>query len=150
MSKFGELHMEEKLKHLEMIQGIIQRMANNSFFLKGWAITLVVAIFALSDQTLKQEYFLLVYLPAITFWFLDSYYLQLERKYKILYDEVREKNDEIDFDLNIEDINYRKLNLKKLCFIRCLFSKSEFLFYIPMVAILTVIFWRQLVSFLGL
>lgn len=142
--------MENKLKHLEMIQEIIQRMANNSFLLKGWDIILVAAIFALSDQTLKQEYFLFVYVPVIAFWFLDSYYLQLERKYKVLYDKVRVKNDEIDFDLNIEDINYSKLNLEKLCLFRCLFSKSEFLFYIPIVAILAIIFEVQLSVLLGL
>ena len=38
-----------KLKHLEFIQGIITRMANNSFMLKGWAVTLVAGIFALSS-----------------------------------------------------------------------------------------------------
>ncbi len=142
--------MENKLKYLEMIQEIIQRMANNSFLLKGWAITLVAAIFALSDQTLKQEYFLFVYVPVIVFWFLDSYYLQLERKYKVLYDKVRVKDNEINFDLNIEDINYSKLNLERLCFIRCLLSKSEFLFYVPIVVVLTIIFEAQLSVLLGL
>ena len=42
--------MEKKLKHLEMVQGVINRMANNSFMLKGWAVTLVAGIFALSGE----------------------------------------------------------------------------------------------------
>lgn len=32
--------MDNKLKHLELIQGVINRMASNSFKLKGWAVTL--------------------------------------------------------------------------------------------------------------
>jgi len=36
--------MEAKLKHLEMIQDVIKRMASNSFLLKGWSLTLVVAL----------------------------------------------------------------------------------------------------------
>jgi len=40
--------MEIKLKHLEMIQGIINRMAGNFFLLKGWCITLISALFALA------------------------------------------------------------------------------------------------------
>ena len=31
---------EEKLKHLEFIQSVISRMSANSFFLKGWGVTL--------------------------------------------------------------------------------------------------------------
>ena len=46
--------MEMKLKHLEFIQGIITRMANNSFMLKGWAVTLVAGIFALSSKDSDQ------------------------------------------------------------------------------------------------
>ena len=38
--------MDKKLKHLEMVQGVINRMASNSFMLKGWAVTLVAGIFA--------------------------------------------------------------------------------------------------------
>jgi len=33
--------MENKVKHLEMIQAVIARMATNSFMFKGWAVTLV-------------------------------------------------------------------------------------------------------------
>lgn len=50
--------MESKLKILEMIQGIVNRMSSNSFTLKGWSITLVAAIFALSIQDVNKDYFI--------------------------------------------------------------------------------------------
>ena len=53
--------MEEKIRHLEMVQGVINRMAGNSFFLKGWMVTLVTAFFSLSDKDENTVYFLLVY-----------------------------------------------------------------------------------------
>jgi len=40
--------MEAKIKHLELIQTVISRMARNSFILKGWGVTLISAIFALT------------------------------------------------------------------------------------------------------
>lgn len=42
--------VDYKVPHLEMIQGVINRMARNSFALKGWAVTLVAGIFALSSK----------------------------------------------------------------------------------------------------
>ena len=40
--------MENKVAHLEMIQRVIARMASNSFLIKRWSVTLVVALFALA------------------------------------------------------------------------------------------------------
>ena len=34
-------NIEIKIRHLEMIQAVITRMASNSFMLKGWAVTLI-------------------------------------------------------------------------------------------------------------
>lgn len=79
--------MENKLKHLEMIQGIINRMASNSFALKGWSVTLVAGIFALSSKDANEIYFLIAYIPIIVFWFLDAYYLLQERLFRSLYGE---------------------------------------------------------------
>lgn len=81
--------MEKKLKHLEMIQAVINRMANNSFMLKGWTVTLVAGIFALASKDADKMYFLIAYIPLIIFWGLDSYYLLQERLYRSLYDKVR-------------------------------------------------------------
>ena len=38
-------------KEIDLIQSIINRMAQNSFMLKGWAITIFVAVIALNVQT---------------------------------------------------------------------------------------------------
>lgn len=90
---------------------------------------------------LKQRA-LFAYISVIVFGIPDSYYLQLERKYRILYDEIRLKNNDIDvdFDLNIDNINYNKVKLKMLCFLKCLFSKTEVLFYVPIIVTIMIAF----------
>ena len=36
--------MESKLKHLEMIQAVINRMASNSFVFKGWSVSIIAGL----------------------------------------------------------------------------------------------------------
>lgn len=93
--------MNDKLKHLEFIQGVINRMANNSFLLKAWTITLTSAIFALATKDSNARIIQVAYLPVIIFWFLDAYFLRQERLYRKVYDAVRKKDPaEIDFSLD--------------------------------------------------
>jgi hypothetical protein len=93
--------MEAKLKHLEMIQGVINRMAGNSFLLKGWSVTLTSALFALAAKDSNPFFVYLAYFPCATFWSLDGYFLHQERLYRKLYQEVsKKKPDEIDFSMN--------------------------------------------------
>lgn len=91
---------EYMLKEIDIIQGIINRMAHNSFMIKGWAITLVVV--ALLLQGTKYQV-LLAFIPLLVFWFLDAYFLWQERMYRKLYDWVisnRLKTDQYLFDMN--------------------------------------------------
>ncbi|CAC9982334.1 hypothetical protein [uncultured Gammaproteobacteria bacterium] len=93
--------MEAKLKHLEMIQGVINRMAGNSFLLKGWSVTLISALFALAAKDSNQIFLYLAYFPCVTFWSLDGYFLWQERMYRKLYQEVASiAPDSINFDMN--------------------------------------------------
>ena len=93
--------MEAKLKHLEMIQGVINRMAGNSFLLKGWSVTLISAIFALAAKDSNQFFLYLAYFPCVTFWSLDGYFLWQERMYRKLYQEVADiAPDSINFNMN--------------------------------------------------
>ncbi len=96
--------MERKLKHLEMVQGVINRMAQCSFLLKGWTVVLVSGLFALAAKDANVLFVYLAYLPAIAFWILDGYYLYQERLYRQLYDHIRKhKPDDIDFSMDTRD-----------------------------------------------
>lgn len=126
--------MESRLKHLEMIQGIITRMASNSFALKGWAVTLVVGIFALAGKDTDKMYFLVAYLPIIVFWGLDSYYLLQERLYRALYDKVRElPTEKIDFSMKASE----EFKNGKHTFSSCFLSRTELWFYFPLALVST-------------
>jgi hypothetical protein len=93
--------MDRKLKHLDFIQGVINRMGQCSFLLKGWSVILVSGLFALAAKETNALFVYLAYLPAIAFWILDGYYLYQERLYRGLYDEIRGKEpDDIDFGMN--------------------------------------------------
>jgi len=93
--------MEKKLKHLELIQAIISRMASNSFFLKGWSVTLVAAIFALAAKDSNPLFLFVAYVPCISFWILDGYFLHQERLFRKLYDAVRVRPEsDVDFSMN--------------------------------------------------
>lgn len=129
--------MEYKIRHLEIIQGIINRMAGNSFALKGWAVTLVSGIFALASKDCEKMYFLITYVPILVFWGLDSYYLKQEKTYRNLYDHVRKNNDiATDFDVNP---NSKYLQTQKTCYFKCFFSLTESCFYIPLAILSAVI-----------
>lgn len=97
--------MDRKLKHLDFIQGVINRLSTNSFLLKGWSVVLVSALFALSANNSNVKFIFLAYFPAIAFWALDAYFLALERDYRALYEKVRAlEPGEIDFSMDIREV----------------------------------------------
>lgn len=98
--------MESKIKHLEMIQGVINRMANNSFLLKGWSVILVSALFALAAKDTNIVFILLAYFPALAFWILDGYFLRQEKLFRKLYDKVRGLDEaEVDFSMDTSSVS---------------------------------------------
>lgn len=133
-------NMENKLKYLEFIQNIINRMSSNSFALKGWSVTLIAGIFVLAAKDTNQAYFLIAYIPIVIFWGLDSYYLQEERIFRCLYEQARLKDvNEVDFSMNIRDVIFSE-DKEKVSWISCVFSVSEFCFYFPLFIVSTIIF----------
>lgn len=98
--------MDSRAKHLEMIQGIVNRLAGNSLLLKGWAVTLVSALIAAGVSGAEPRYGAIACLPIIAFWSLDAYYLQQERLYRGLYDRVCGLHgSDIDFSMDTRDIS---------------------------------------------
>lgn len=123
------------MQHLEMIQGVINRMNSNSFLLKGWAVTLIAGIFILAEKDTDKMYFLVAYFPIIVFWALDSYYFLLEKLYRALYDKVRLlPDDEIDFSMKASLDEFKS---KKNNYFFCFFSIAELWFYFPLAIVST-------------
>lgn len=80
--------LPEQIKHLEFIQNVITRMNTNSFQIKGWSIVILSALLAIFASTKNNYFFLAAAFPTLMFWFLDAYYLNQERKFRGLYDDV--------------------------------------------------------------
>lgn len=80
-------------KDLEFIQSIIDRLANNSFKIKGWSITLIVVVLLFRTRDL---HLLVAFIPLFGFWILDAYYLKLERRYRSMYEDARTGNQDRD------------------------------------------------------
>ena len=72
-------------KHLEIIQGVISRMAENSRSCKVWCVTLVAATLVLVARTGKADHALIALAPTALLYVLDAYYLMLERRFRKSY-----------------------------------------------------------------
>lgn len=117
--------MDEKLKHLEFIQNVITRMNSNSFLLKGWCITLISALFALSAKDSNPMYILIAYIPLPAFWVLDAFYISKERQYRGLYKKVSSMPpEEITFSMSTNEFDKGKNTWHE-----CILSKTLLPFY---------------------
>jgi hypothetical protein len=80
---------EDRLKHLEFIQAVVSRLANGSFLIKGWTLTIAAAFFAVVVNKLNGGLAATGLVPILAFWFLDGLFLRNERLYRRLYDDTR-------------------------------------------------------------
>jgi hypothetical protein len=131
---------ENKIKHLEFIQLTITRMNVNSFLLKGWAVTLISALFVLSAKDSNINYVLISYIVIPVFWILDGFYIGVERQYRELYNDVAKKT-EIDIDFSMDAKKFAKGNK---CWLGGIFSITLLIFY--GVCILTTIIVMYLIK----
>ncbi len=133
--------MENKTKHLEMIQGIVNRLSTNSFLLKGWSVVLVSALFALSAGGSNLAFILLAYIPASVFWGLDGYFLWEEKKFRALYDHVRNLDESaIDFSMDTTTVATKAGDWWNATWSKTLFPfHGVLIFAIVVVMVLTII-----------
>jgi len=93
-----------RIAHLTMLQGVISRMAPNSFTLKALSATFgsaAVAVIAATEQP-SPTYAIAAVVPMVIFCIMDAQYLRLERAYRTLYDEVRIGKEVEAYSLNAE------------------------------------------------
>ncbi len=97
--------MDNKLKHLEFIQGVVNRLATASFRMKGWSVVLVSALLILSAGASSFGLGIVSIVPVLVFWGLDGYFLSRERLFRDLYDTVRQRDEkDIDFSMDVGDL----------------------------------------------
>ena len=79
---FLEADNEAVIKHMEMYQGIITRMAGNSAACKTWGVPLVAAILGFVIEKQNASLGILAILTILVLYLLDSYYLKLEINFR--------------------------------------------------------------------
>ncbi|MGL4863111.1 MAG: hypothetical protein ACRC4T_08335 [Cetobacterium sp.] len=76
-------------KEIDLIQNCIIRMASNSFLIKGWYFTLILGFIVFGYEKIPINIVLLIsFIITIIFWILDTFFLQLERKYREKYNWI--------------------------------------------------------------
>ena len=100
--------MEDVRQYLQMLQDIINRMAANSSNCKAWAITLFTAMAALMiGVEVMRQWMWIILFPIVLFYYLDAYYLGLEKDYRNLeasfIKKLRAPEDSISY---VYDFNY--------------------------------------------
>lgn len=91
------------IEELKILQGIINRMTQNSLECKKWTLALVVGVLSLKIEAISNSYGLCVLgVLLLCFWFLDAYYLMQEKLFREQYQwliENRLKTDERLFEV---------------------------------------------------
>lgn len=128
----------EILSYLQMIQGTIDRMATSSAIFKGFTATIVAGgVSVISFLDVNGWILFLSFIPVLCFMSLDVYYLQLERRYRFLYEQVRTNQKDLDFNLRPPQVKEILIidDKENVRIWSCLKSPSIALFYIPIVGI---------------
>ncbi len=73
------------IEELKILQGVINRMAQNSLECKKWTLALAVGVLSLKIEAISHLYGVLGVLLAC-FYLLDAYYLTLERLFREQYE----------------------------------------------------------------
>jgi len=80
---------EKRVQHLQLVQGVVDRLAGSSSSAKAWSVAIASALAALLAGE-GAPFVALAELPVVVLWGLDAYYLRQERLFRALYDAVRE------------------------------------------------------------
>jgi len=127
---------DNQVRHLEIIQGVINRMASNTFALKALGGTFAAAALAYAGAANDVQPVLvwIGVIPVSAFWYLDTRYLRLEKLFRKLYNAVRKGNVEEPFDMNFSRFDAEVPNHLEIAW---LWSVRDF--YLALVAILLLV-----------
>ena len=125
---------ETRIRYLEAIQRVVDRLSNISFILKGWAVSLVAGLMALAASGSNQGFVLIAYIPIVVFWFLDAYFLMMERQYRELFKE------NIDLSQKLEQFTLKREKGNIVIYRKALFSITIFFTYATLIGATLIVF----------
>lgn len=135
---------EVLVKEIDLTQACIKRMAQNSFIVKGWTISLVTVVLAFLPEKVNITLLcLLGIIATLCFWYLDAFFLRCERLYRWKYEWIiasRQTNNSYFFDLDpynksmwLPDKNGKKRSIPSVA--RMMFTKTLMPIYIPLIVL---------------
>ena len=140
-------------KEIDLVQGCINRMAQNSFVVKGWLITLVTVILALLPDKINIDFLCgVIILTTLLFWYLDAFFLRTEKLYRWKYEWIianRTKDDKFMYDLNPYNKNMWK-EAKKPSILRVMFTKTLCPLYGVIIILAVLIIFNNHCNFISL
>jgi hypothetical protein len=118
---------ELRVKHLEMLQALITRMAGYGASFKSYCITVTTAVIGFAFTLHRPAVAALALLPVIAFGVADAQYLRVERRFRGVFNLVRAESWEAmpSFDINLE-------SAPKHSFLSAITSWSIVWFYAPL------------------
>lgn len=137
-----EITVDEMHKEIDLLQSCIDRMAKNSFMIKGWFVSIYAVILALLPEKVDVMLLCVVLIVVnILFWYLDGVYLRDEKIYRRIYQWVVEARKQNDRELMYQlELNLYKNKIGTMDSVgKIMLSKSLFIFYaIPLDVLLVV------------
>ena len=83
MKKTSKVSVVEIHKEIDLIQSCINRMAQNSFMIKGWFVSIYAVVLALMPKKVDIQLLCITLIVVnLLFWYLDAFYLRMEKIYR--------------------------------------------------------------------
>ncbi len=123
-----------KVEHLKLIQGVVDRLARNSFAVKATASAVAAALVSViitQDNSLVS----IGAISLVSLWVLDAFFLARERAYRALYEHVRTTAED---EMADEDFLTLRYSMPPRAETGAAFSRSLLLYYPPLFAAIIV------------
>lgn len=112
----ANIYNEDDRHYLLMMQSNIERMANNSASCKTWLTTIVAGFLAIGcSVTALNGWIFLALLPIGMFWYLDGYYLSLERALRNREKDFLNKTNSVGVEYKAALFNFKPLLKSIVC-----------------------------------
>lgn len=135
-------------KEIDLIQGCINRMAQNSFLIKGWLVSLIAVILGLLPEKFDLKVLgIIAGLVTVCFWYLDGFFLKTEKLYRWKYEWIiKERVNSDKFYYNLDPYN-RNMWLRSIDgkekkepkILRIMFTKTVWPLYIMILVVILAI-----------